>query len=246
MFVSEYVDCFKHLLKFNTMAVDEDWQCRKFENGLCGDIKLLVKGLRLREFPALVEMSREMEKTKREAEGYPSQQSQPLRVGGPIHSRGGSSSKKTPYSKSSSSSQSFGGSSQPSVQQSQPTSFGGLRCHGCGGPHFLSSCPQRASYQRCNRCHREGHYERDCPMGRRAVVQPQHAGRSQQRRAIRPQATGRVYVLTRAEATNSGDLIFCHCLLNGKSCCVLFDSGATHSFVSKSCAEESGLSVREL
>ncbi|XP_052730529.1 uncharacterized protein LOC128195870 [Vigna angularis] len=81
MSVSEYTDRFKHLLRFNTMTVDEEWQCHKFENGLRGDIKLLVKGHRLREFPALVEMARDMEKTKREAEGYPSRQAQPLRVG---------------------------------------------------------------------------------------------------------------------------------------------------------------------
>ncbi|XP_047169513.1 uncharacterized protein LOC124848260 [Vigna umbellata] len=67
--VSEYVDRFKHLLRFNTTAVDEEWQSRKFENGLRGDIKLLVNGLRIREFPALVEMARDMEKTKKESEG---------------------------------------------------------------------------------------------------------------------------------------------------------------------------------
>ncbi|XP_017428965.1 uncharacterized protein LOC108337039 [Vigna angularis] len=246
MSVSEYTDRFKHLLRFNTMTVDEEWQCRKFENGLRGDIKLLVRGHRLREFPALVEMARDMEKTKREAEGYPSRQAQPLRVGGPAMSRGGSSSRKTPYSRSSSSSRSSGGSSQPSVQPSQSSSMSGVRCYGCGGSHYLSSCPQRTNFRRCNRCHKEGHYERDCPMGRRATSQPQHAGRSQHRGGIRPQATGRVYALTGTEAASSGDLIFGTCVLGGRSCMVLFDSGATHSFVSETCARELGLPVREL
>ncbi|XP_052732489.1 uncharacterized protein LOC128196275 [Vigna angularis] len=245
MSVSEYTNHFKHLLRFNTMTVDEEWQCRKFENGLRGDIKLLVKGHCLREFPTLVEMTRDMEKTKREAEGYPSRQAQPLRVGGPAMSRGGSSSRKAPYSRSSSS-RSFGGSSQPSVQSSQSSSLSGVRCCGCGGPHYLSSCPQRTNFRRCNRCHEEGHYERDCPMGRRATSQPQHAGRSQHRGGIGPQATGCVYALTGAEAASSGDLIFGICLLGGRSCMVLFDSGATHSFVSDTCTRELGLTVREL
>ncbi|XP_052730424.1 uncharacterized protein LOC128195792 [Vigna angularis] len=173
-----------------------------FENGLRGDIKLLVRGHRLREFPALVEMARDMEKTKREAEGYPSRQVQPLRVGGPAMSRGGSSFRMTPYSRSSSS-RSSGRSSQPSVQPSQSSSLSNVRCYECGGPHYLSSCPHRTNFRRCNRCHKEGHYERDCPMGRRATSQPQHAGRFQHRGGIRPQATGRVYALTGTEAANS-------------------------------------------
>ncbi|XP_052734186.1 uncharacterized protein LOC128196715 [Vigna angularis] len=83
-------------------------------------------------------------------------------------------------------------------------------------------------------------------MGRRATSQPQHAGRSQHGGGIRPQATGRVYALTGTEVASSGDLIFGTCVLGGRSCMVLFDSGATHSFVSETCARELGLQVREL
>ncbi|XP_017423561.1 uncharacterized protein LOC108332765 [Vigna angularis] len=112
--VSKYADRFKHLLRFNTMTVDEDWQCRKFENGLRKDIKLLVKGLRIREFSALVEMARDMEKTKGEPERPQNQRIQPLRVGGPAVSRGGSSFRTTPFSRPTFSG-SRGSSSQPSV-----------------------------------------------------------------------------------------------------------------------------------
>ncbi|XP_017431916.1 uncharacterized protein LOC108339289 [Vigna angularis] len=112
------------------MTMDEEWQCRKFENGLRGYIKLLVKGLQIKEFPTLVEMARVMEKTKKEAEG--------------------------------------------------------------------------------------------------------------------PQATGRVYALTRVEAINLSNLIVSCCLLFGMPCLVLFDSGATHSFVSEACVERLGLVVKEL
>ncbi|XP_014495463.1 uncharacterized protein LOC106757331 [Vigna radiata var. radiata] len=86
--VTKYVDRFKHLLRFSTVQVNEDWQCRKFENGLRKDVKLMVKGLRIREFPALVEMARDMEKTKGEPEVQQSQRVQPLRVGGPVVFRG--------------------------------------------------------------------------------------------------------------------------------------------------------------
>ncbi|XP_017406202.1 uncharacterized protein LOC108319549 [Vigna angularis] len=106
---------------------------RKFENGLREDIKLWVKGLRIKEFPTLVEMARVMEKTKTEAEG---QQSQLVRSGGPSRSRGGFSSRRAPYPRPSPSSGSKVSSSQPSVHSGQSSQTGGLRCYKCGGPHL--------------------------------------------------------------------------------------------------------------
>ncbi|XP_027905839.1 uncharacterized protein LOC114165399, partial [Vigna unguiculata] len=41
--VTEYADRFKHLSRFYTLPLDEEWRCRKFENGLrdCREKKLL-------------------------------------------------------------------------------------------------------------------------------------------------------------------------------------------------------------
>ncbi|XP_047168278.1 uncharacterized protein LOC124837040 [Vigna umbellata] len=94
--VAEYADKFKHLLRFYTMTMDEEWQCRKFENDLRGDIKLLVKGLRIKELPTLVEMTHVMKKTKKKAEG---QQSQSIRNREPSGSRSGFNSKRAHYPK---------------------------------------------------------------------------------------------------------------------------------------------------
>jgi len=52
--------------------------------------------------------------------------------------------------------------------------------------------------------------------------------------------------MTGAEATGSGNLVMGHCLIVGKACCVLYDSGATHSFVSDACVKKLSLSVCEL
>ena len=68
MFVAEYSKRFKHLGRFHTIAMDEKWRCRKFENGLRGDIKLLVASLSIKDFPTLVEEVRVMEKLKAEVE----------------------------------------------------------------------------------------------------------------------------------------------------------------------------------
>jgi len=52
--------------------------------------------------------------------------------------------------------------------------------------------------------------------------------------------------MTGAEATSSGNLVMGCCVIVGKNCCVLYDSGATHSFVSETCVQKLGLSVCEL
>ena len=80
MSVSEYAENFKHLGRFHTLRMAEDWQCRKFENGLRGDLKLMVAPLSIKEFPALVEKARVMEKLKAEVEA---QQRLQQKVGGP-------------------------------------------------------------------------------------------------------------------------------------------------------------------
>ncbi|XP_017423583.2 uncharacterized protein LOC108332791 [Vigna angularis] len=164
MTVLEYADKFKHLLHFHTLAMNEEGQCRKFENGLRGDIKLMVAGLCIKQFHVLVERAKVMEKSKREVDG---QQSQTPRVGGPMVSKGSSGSRSTPYVRPTSSI-SKSSSSLSSVLSGYSGQPGPITCYNCGGPHLKSVCPQLTEYRKCNRCGREGHYERDCRLGRRA------------------------------------------------------------------------------
>jgi len=53
--VTEYAERFKHLSRFYTLPLDEEWRCRKFKNGLRGDIRLMVAPLSIKDFAALVE-----------------------------------------------------------------------------------------------------------------------------------------------------------------------------------------------
>jgi len=72
--MTKYAEKFKHLNCFYTLPFNEEWRCRKFENGLRGDIRLMMAPLSIKDFVALVEKARVMEKMKREVEGQRPQQ----------------------------------------------------------------------------------------------------------------------------------------------------------------------------
>ncbi|XP_027903664.1 uncharacterized protein LOC114163558 [Vigna unguiculata] len=104
-------------------------------------------------------------------------------------------------------------------------------------------------YRRCNNYGKEGHFGKDCLNLARTTTHPlvqtphQHQRRD---RGNRPQATSRVYAMTKAEAAGLDNLVMGRCMIAGEPLCVLFDSGATYSFVSIACVEHLGMSVCEL
>ncbi|XP_017434634.1 uncharacterized protein LOC108341468 [Vigna angularis] len=68
MSVSDYTNKFKNLVRFNTMETSEECQCRKFENRLRSELKLLISSLCIRSFPAMVERAKVLEKNVQEME----------------------------------------------------------------------------------------------------------------------------------------------------------------------------------
>ncbi|XP_047149450.1 uncharacterized protein LOC124821588 [Vigna umbellata] len=222
------------------MATSEEWQCRKFENGLRSELKLLISSLCIRSFPAMVERAKVLEKNVAEVEQQKKQQV----ARGPILSRNNANPRRTPYVHPAQSSNHSG--SQALVAVGQSGQQGNVTCFQCGGPHYRSSCPQLVGGKYCTRCRRNGHLENECNMGGRAVMRPPNAGRNQPRGGGRAQAVGRVYAIIGAEAASSGTLITSTCLVYGIPCCVLYDSGATHSFISKACVEKLGLAESEM
>lgn len=67
-YVAEYAERFKHLGHCYTMTLDEEWRCRKFENNLRGDIRVMVAPLSIKDFAALMKKARVMEMIKVEVE----------------------------------------------------------------------------------------------------------------------------------------------------------------------------------
>ncbi|XP_017420441.1 uncharacterized protein LOC108330469 [Vigna angularis] len=244
MSVSKYTNKFKHLVRFNTMATSEEWQCRKFENGLRSELKLLISSLCIKSFPTMVERAKVLEKNVQEVAQQKKQQQQSLR--GPISSRNNANLRRNPYAHPALSPNASGSQAQSVVVVGRSGQQGAVKCFQCGGPHYRSSCSQMVGEKYCTRCRRNGHLDSECNMGGRAVMRPPNSGRIQQGRGGRAQAVGRVYAITGVEAASSGTFIISTCLLYGKSCCVLFDLGATHSFISKACVEKLGLTESEM
>ncbi|XP_027912926.1 uncharacterized protein LOC114172953 [Vigna unguiculata] len=133
--VAEYTEQFKHLGRFYTMPLDEEWRCRKFENGLRGDIRLMVAPLSIKDFAALVEKARVMERMKVEMEA---QQQPQQRVSGPSGSRLRVEEKRKPYARPHPQPQGSGGSSFPPSR---------IQCYHCGGPHAKNFCPRLPGFR---------------------------------------------------------------------------------------------------
>jgi len=123
----------------------------------------MVAPLSIKEFPALVEKARVMEKLKAKVEA---QQRSQQKVGGPSRSTSRHDDRRKPYSRP-----------QPQgprrfshqSQQSQPSR---PQCFHCGGARLRSTCPQLTGRRTCHRCGQEGHFIKDCPAGRIPVSRP--------------------------------------------------------------------------
>ncbi|XP_047181217.1 uncharacterized protein LOC124847712 [Vigna umbellata] len=135
MSVSEYTNRFKYLVRFNTLATSEVWQCRKFENGLRSDLKVLISSLCIKSFPAMVERAKVLEKNVVEAK---QQKKQQHAAKGSIMSKSNLDRNRVPYARPVQPLNSSG--SQALVVAGQSGQQGMVRCFQCGGPHF-KSCP---------------------------------------------------------------------------------------------------------
>ncbi|XP_050895293.1 uncharacterized protein LOC127101909 [Lathyrus oleraceus] len=91
---------------------------------------------------------------------------------------------------------------------------------------FKGKQVQHARSNQPPQCQREGRMSRECP---------------QNKNQMQGRGTGRVYTLDARKAKSNNALIAGTCLINNHPCFILFDCGATHSFISIRCMKRLSL-----
>ncbi|WVZ22654.1 hypothetical protein V8G54_001198 [Vigna mungo] len=197
--------------------VSEQWKCRKFERGLHHNLLRALILLKINQFTELVEQAKVVERMEEKGRVMRIQKG----------SFSGGKTMKKPY------------------ERPQPISQWTPKCFQCGGNHLRRDYPKLTDVKKevrvCFTCNKQGHISRDCPQRKASGAEPQKTVN-----VGKPQASGRVFAMSGAEAEKSSNLILDVCSLFGKNVLVLFDSGATHSFISLLCVEKLGLSLSDL
>ncbi|XP_016185101.1 uncharacterized protein LOC107626715 [Arachis ipaensis] len=213
----------------------ESWRCVKYQRGLKKSIMTVVAPMEIRVFSDLVNKARVVEEYAKTVAA-----SKDTRGGSSSRGRGkyfyprGQSFKRGGYTP-----QGQGGFRKNNQNQFQYARGRGnqskdspdLACNRCGRFHPYESC--KIGLGGCFKCGLPGHIAKDCPRGRN-----QNAGQSQHQ--------GRVFAVNANDASKADPLMRGICLIGDKSLVALYDTGASHSFISFVKVEKLGLKVSEL
>ncbi|KAK7264749.1 hypothetical protein RJT34_32359 [Clitoria ternatea] len=99
-------------------------------------------------------------------------------------------------------------------------------------------------------CNKPGHHIKDCPEMKRENPEGASTSINTQGGAHsavgRPKAKGKVFAITGEEASHADSMVEGKCIINKISLTVMYDSGASHSFIANDCVEKLKLPVIEL
>ncbi|XP_057426046.1 uncharacterized protein LOC130719434 [Lotus japonicus] len=221
----------KHF-RFFQMQVDEPYLCNCFMIGLRNDIEESVRPLGIRVYQQLVEKAREVE-TMKNRRGSRQESGGPIRTGQKQVGKTdrGKAPQSKPYQRPSDKVP-FSGKGEATVPKEDIVCF---KCNQKG--HYANECGKEII---CWNCQKPGHIERNYPNATKAEPALNVA------KGKRPTTKGRVFAITGEQEEGSDDLIQGTCTISGAPLIVLFDSGATHSFISVNCAKRLELLTVEL
>ncbi|XP_029130694.1 uncharacterized protein LOC109815756 [Cajanus cajan] len=223
MSVQEYVVKFERLARYYSQAISEAWRCRKFSEGLRYELKKTIVPMGIVEFPVLVEKEKIVERFEggnRVAKGT---------EGSSGFGRGKHPQKRPSQFQ-------IGNANKKPMGTTTTRAVQSIRCYICGGPHMMKDCPTK-NYT-CFKCGKVGHMAKDCNVRNTPARENQ--------KVDRPTAAGRVFALIGTEAKTSSELVKGKGKADGNDISILFDSGASHSFISYECVARLNLVVSSL
>ncbi|XP_027192644.1 uncharacterized protein [Cicer arietinum] len=221
MSVADYVAKFEELARFCAQAEyapNDRWKINQFEWGLNPEIKSNLAQLEITSYATLVHKSYIVEESLRSLKENRQLKWQQRRD---VAKSNQQLKVKTSPNK--------GKQPQNSVV---PQARGPRECPKCGRSH-----PGECLYGKnvCFWCKIPGHMSQDCPQRKMKRLANSNGP-----------PTGRVYTLNAKKAKGNNDLIAGECFLNNEPLKVLFDTGASHSFIPTKCVLRLGLKLTEI
>ncbi|XP_043710279.1 uncharacterized protein LOC122659207 [Telopea speciosissima] len=224
--ILEYQQMFEELFFFAPEHLKTDKaKARKFEDGLRPSIGHVMVAHKAQSYSEVVQTAKEIEDKQRE--NFAGQRGTGKRTM-PFSDRKYNKFSRTPHYKSSSSQYRRKGA-RSSGQNSKPTHTSSIVTG--------TTAPADDQEDKCYKCDRSGHFTRECNV-RRSFSNPR------QRQGNRTQ--GRVFSATVEEAEANQDVVTGTVSICSSPTFTLFDSSATHSFVSPSFARRMGILPKKL